>query len=206
MPQDFAKKKRSNTRPSQPRKRKKATPKSQVPGWVWLLTGTVLGAFIMFLTYLSGLNSHQGPVDIKSAIAELAPKKASQQAPGSQEQANIPDKTTSKPRFDFYQILQESEAKLPTDQQRTQTAQAPDKEYILQVGSFKSAEDADRLRAELIMMNLEASTEKVNVRNGEIWHRVVVGPYQSRSKMSKARSTLISSNHQALVLKRKISG
>ena len=29
---------------------------SSIPGWVWLLTGVVTGAFIMFLVYLSGLS------------------------------------------------------------------------------------------------------------------------------------------------------
>src|SRR5690625_1944758 len=45
MTRDFAKKRRPAARRRQP--------KSQVPGWVWLFTGAVLGAFVSFLIYLA---------------------------------------------------------------------------------------------------------------------------------------------------------
>ena len=71
------------------------------------------------------------------------------------------------------------------------------------MASFKSKNDAEHLRAQLILLNLTAQTERAKVRNGGVWHRVLVGPFTSRSKLAKARSTLLSNNHEALVLKRK---
>jgi len=184
MTRDFAKK------PRPPSKAKKAPTKSQVPSWVWLFTGTILGAFIMFLTYLSGITP----------------------APQSQPVATKPSKPKAeipKPRFDFYQLLKESEVvvKEPNknlDPSKSAAAAQKIEEYILQVGSFKKNTDADRLRVELILLNLDTYIEKVTVRNGETWHRVLVGPYRSHSKMAQARGTLVSNDIKPLLLKRDV--
>lgn len=76
-------------------------------------------------------------------------------------------------------------------------------EYLLQVGSFANPADADRLRAQLIMLNLDARIEKVTIRNGELWHRVMVGPFTDQARLNTARSTLVANQYNALMLKRK---
>ena len=81
-------------------------------------------------------------------------------------------------------------------------AQETSTEYILQVGSFPRAEDADKLRAQLILLNLDASIERVEIRKGEIWHRVVVGPFNNQNELTTARSQLVKNEYNALVLKR----
>jgi Cell division protein len=80
--------------------------------------------------------------------------------------------------------------------------QSPAEEYILQVASFKNADDAEQLKVELILLNLEAQIEKARIRNGETWHRVLVGPFLSRSQRETARATLVANRYEALVLKR----
>ena len=168
------------------------TAESRVPAWVWLFTGTVLGAFIMFLVHLSEVNTS---TDVAAT-------------PGKEVESE--EKPKQSPRFDFYDLLKETQVTVPEVSREIQQNQKKDKqppaeqmEFILQVASFKSQEDADRLRAELILLNLEAKTEQAKIRNGEIWHRVLVGPFTSQSKLSKARNTLLSNNHEALVLKRR---
>ncbi len=196
MPQDFAKKTRSpRTTAKKPtaRKsanRKKGPVKSQAPAWVWLFTGVVLGAFIMFLVYLSGI-SPQTPSDIQLS-ANVTPKDNNKAIP--------------KPEFGFYKLLKENQIDVneATQEHYKGTAQDP-MEYTLQVGSFKEPGDADRVRAELLLLNLNARAEKVTLRTGEIWHRVLVGPFTNPSKMQKARSTLVSANFEAFVFKRKVS-
>lgn len=193
MTQDFAKRPRrpaAKRKPAAPKRAKTNPPKNQVPGWVWLFTGTVLGAFIMFLAYLSGIAGPPPEPTTASATQKPAPKSE-----------------TPKPRFDFYQLLKETEVavKDPPIETDSKNKAADEQEFILQVGSFKKSADADRLRAELILMNLEAQVETVTVRNGETWHRVLVGPYLSRSKVAAARSTLVSNDINPLLLKRKRS-
>lgn len=148
----------------------------------------------MFLTYLSGI----------TPAPQTTPAVAQQSQP-SKSKAEIP-----KPRFDFYQLLKESEVvvKEPNkDLDPNKTAKPRSvEEYILQVGSFKKNTDADRLRVELILLNLDTYIEKVTVRNGETWHRVLVGPYRSHSKMAQARGTLVSNDIKPLLLKRDVKG
>ena len=72
----------------------------------------------------------------------------------------------------------------------------------MQVGSFPSADDADKLRAQLILINLDAHIETVEIRKGEIWHRVVVGPFATQTALTSARTQLVNNQYNALVLKR----
>ncbi|VUD40745.1 Cell division protein FtsN [Thalassocella blandensis] len=166
------------------------TAETRVPAWVWLFTGTVLGAFIMFLVHLSEVNT-----------------KVTDTTASSGKEVKTEDKPKQSPRFDFYDLLKETQVSVPETSQEIKKAveqkPAENTEFILQVASFKSQEDAERLRAELILLNLEAKTEQAKIRNGETWHRVLVGPFTSHSKLAKARSTLLSNNHEALVLKRR---
>ncbi len=187
MPRDYAKKNRSQNR-------RRAPAKPSVPGWVWLLIGSVLGAFIMFLIYLADV------VPPPAKVEKPAPAKP--KVTRTQDEEKVP-----KPRFDFYKLLQESEVIVPATEpaqtvEKVTTTQPDTMEYILQVGSFRNDTDADKLRAQLILLNLDARIEKVTIRNGELWHRVIVGPFQDQSRLASARSTLVANQYNALMLKR----
>lgn len=184
MTHDFAKKKKP------PAKKKKAAPKSRVPGWVWLFTGIVTGIFISFLGYLADITPEPEPPAAK-ARAKAQAKPA----------ARAEEKSTTK--FDFYTLLPEREVIVPDDPHDVEEQPTQAIIYLLQAGSFKSAQDADRLRAKLILMGLEAKVDAVTVNSGEQWHRVQVGPFHDRSKLSKARSMLISEGIDTLLMKKK---
>jgi cell division protein FtsN len=132
------------------------------------------------------------------------------------------DKTTqdeAKPatRFDFYTLLperevivpNEREAIKPADKQKTPAGQTPateaDESLFLQVGSFRSAQEADRRRAQIILLGLEAKVESVQA-NGDTWYRVQSGPFNSRDKLSKARNQLSAQGIESLLLKQKPQG
>lgn len=133
------------------------------------------------------------------------------------EKITVSKSESVKPRFDFYDLLKESEVivadtdrpalELPpeTAQSNQETApktESPKEIYLLQVGSFKSPADADSLRAALLLINLEAKVEKVSPRPGEVWHRVMVGPMATRSEVTNARAKLTSNGIDSLLLKR----
>ncbi len=193
MTRDYAKK----NRPAPRRNR----PKSQVPGWVWLFTGAVLGGFIVFLMRLTdvevpdGDNTRRVEPAAETAVAKPVDPK--------------PEPGNPKPRFDFYKLLRESEVIVPAtepsesqaDSGQSETASRD--EFILQVGSFRKSTEADSLRAQLLLLNLDAYTEQVTLNNDETWHRVIVGPFSNQSRLASARSTLVSNDYHALVLKRK---
>ena len=107
-------------------------------------------------------------------------------------------------KFDFYTLLPEREVIVEVDRDEDDDSQAKQNTvYILQAGSFKQAADADRLRAKLILMGLDARVEPITSSNGGRWHRVQVGPFTNRSRLAKARNTLINEGIDTLLLKRK---
>ncbi len=166
-------------------------PKSQIPGWVWLFTGIVAGIFISFLGYLA---------DIKPEAAPDAPKgQQATEAPAEEAE----DSESSGTRFDFYTLLPEREVIVPDEPEEEPDPDAEKTVYILQAGSFKTAKDADRLRARLILMGLDARVETVTVDGGDQWHRVQVGPFESRSKLANTRSRLISEGIDTMLMKKK---
>lgn len=82
--------------------------------------------------------------------------------------------------------------------QAQKPAQAQAAKLFLQAGSFRKADDADRTRAEMLLMGVNARVETTTVR-GETWHRVLVGPYNSQDKLDQARKELSSSGYSNLV-------
>lgn len=62
--------------------------------------------------------------------------------------------------------------------------------YMLQAGSFRTREEADRRRASLVLSGLNVSIQDVKVASGETWFRVMVGPFADESSMQKGRQQL----------------
>ncbi|ARN74395.1 SPOR domain-containing protein [Oceanicoccus sagamiensis] len=182
MTHDFAKKPKA-TKKKKPRKTKS---KSQVPGWVWLFTGIVTGLFISFLAYLADITPEEAPAELSNTVEKAAD-----------------DVKTIATQFDFYTLLPEREVIVEVEQEETGNQPPEATVYILQAGSFKKAEDGDRLRAQLILLGLDARVEAITSANGDVWHRVQVGPFEDRSQLAKARGTLIDKGIDTLLLKRK---
>lgn len=195
MTHDYAKK------PSAPKKRKKRkTSKkksSQVPGWVWLFTGIIAGLFIAFLAYLADIDPRSEPEEQAEQLIE---------SPETDNKDSVSDSDSdsdSDTEFSFYTLLPEREIIVPVEAE-DETIEPREKVfYLLQTGSFRNAADADRQRASLLLLGLEAKIDKIKGKNGDIWHRVQVGPYTNRSKLAKARSTLVNQGINPLTLKKK---
>lgn len=165
------------------RSSKSSNPK--VPGWVWLFTGTVLGAFITFLMRLSELQP---------------PSPGTRSAPATTTSAEEP-KTPAK--YDFYKILRDTEVPVTTTKAPATPKVEENVEYLLQVASFRSATEAEQVRAELTLLNFNARIEQSTAAEGNVWHRVIVGPFANRSQLAKAKDTLLSNRYGAMLLTRK---
>lgn len=177
----------------------KRQPKPPVPGWIWLLTGCLLGAFVMFLLHVSKIPPapHQPDKPPASEVANSA-KPAADSKPDGDE--------TVKPRYDFYRLLKENQ---PPHSPRSETPvsnnpSAPldaNASFVLQVASYKTAEDAEATKAKLLLIGLTARVEKVTLRNTETWHRVLIGPVKSVAEADRMRAVLTDNKYDALVLK-----
>ena len=152
----------------------------------WYGSGVVSGVFACLVGYLVMLPGESEP----ETVAET-PEPAAESAPPVE--------------FSFYTLLPEQTIDVEVDPAevtapRTGSAASPEV-YILQEGSFRQREDADRRRAELLLLGLQPSVEESNGDNGR-WFRVYLGPFDSRSSMSKARSLTASGDIDTLLLKR----
>jgi cell division protein FtsN len=187
---DYAKKRSASPRRAPARKKESARPappRTAGNGVRWYAAGVLTGVFLSFLLYLGTL-----------------PPTSTVQQQQSGDEGSAAD-NTPKPRFDFYTMLpqQTIEEDLEPAQPAgsTRPASKPDQYYLLQAGSFRQREDADRRRAELLLLGLEPRVEESTGDNGR-WFRVFLGPFESRSKMSKVRSLTAAQNIDTLVLKR----
>jgi cell division protein FtsN len=61
--------------------------------------------------------------------------------------------------------------------------------YLLQAASFRSREDAERLRAALLLMDFPASTQPISLPDG-VWYRVTVGPFDNEVLAQRAMTRL----------------
>ena len=66
---------------------------------------------------------------------------------------------------------------------------------LLQAGSFRAAGDADSLRAELLLLAVgSVSTRDTLLPSGEVWHRVLIGPFNDATVMGAVRDRLARQN------------
>ena len=85
----------------------------------------------------------------------------------------------------------------------TLPADEPPVEYLLQAGAFRGRDDADTLRARLILAtNAGAEIESARHADGSTLHRVVVGPFETREEMQQALATLQAMDVSPLPLER----
>ncbi|HWP01364.1 MAG TPA: SPOR domain-containing protein, partial [Methylococcus sp.] len=110
------------------------------------------------------------------------------------------------PRFTFYKILPEREVILPESEIRTikreekQGKIVPGVGYTVQVGSFRSREEAERLLAELGKIKIKAKLEGVKIEE-TTWFRVKIGTYQNLSEADRMRAYLRKHGFDSVVQK-----
>lgn len=109
-------------------------------------------------------------------------------------------------RYDFFTVLPEMEVVVPDQELRrgsspTESAAITGTgSYILQVGSFRSAADAEQLKARLALRGHVAEIQLVTV-NEETWHRVRIGPVEGARHADEVRRSLQENGFDTLVMK-----
>ena len=158
------------------------------------MTGLMIGLFVAFLVFIKMQPAQQPPqVFVKETMP--APQEDVRDV---RKVHKDPIPPPPKPRFDFYTLLPEMEVIVPEQEISGKAEQGVKKieepgTYFLQVGSFRNGEQADRFRAELSMLGLETSIQKVTINNTDstdTFHRVRVGPFSDLEVLNRARRTL----------------
>ena len=177
---------------------------ARTPGWVWLLTGLVIGLGVAAGGYFYFTGGKLPPAADSS-------KKPHAAAPPPPAQAPEPP---SKPaqNFDFYTLLPEMEILVP-DEPRPQpeknagsaspapTTPSPQGTYMVQVGAFRDLREADGLKASLALIGIEASIQPINIQGRERWYRVRVGHIPTQDGADRIRRKLRQNNLNSIVVK-----
>jgi cell division protein FtsN len=176
--------------------------KKSLPGWVWMLTGLMIGLLIAFLVYLSQQPRSQTttaavnkPSTKEKNLKETVKSKPSENKPAKQEGL----------RYEFYTVLPESEIVIPQQELNEREKALPssklkDVSYILQAGSFRKLSEAESLKARLALLGIESSAEKVLVQ-GDTWYRIRIGPFDSIRDINSTRNRLRNDDINSILIR-----
>lgn len=188
-------------RPATPR-RGNDSRRSGLPGWVWASAGIAVGALAMTVFFLG---HRQTPAPTRPAAPAAARPTAVKPVP-------VPPKQP--PRFTFYHTLPSSEVVIPpAEAKRAERAaaehRAPPAElaapgsYVVQVGAYRSREEAERARANVALLGVESHTEQVTLSADDIWYRVRIGPEPSLAAAQAVLDRLQANGIKAILIKQK---
>ncbi|HCN44231.1 MAG TPA: cell division protein [Pseudomonas sp.] len=206
--------------------------KAPIPGWMWLAAGLTIGAFIVFLMKLEPGREdvkREKPEQQKAAekIAEANKTPPSPQAPVKPKYdfytllpesevivppEAVPEKTPPVPAQP--PVTPAEAAKIDTA--RAQAAlngevpppappvikPAATTQFYLQAGSFRKQADADKVRAQIILLGQSVQVESGTVKE-ETWYRVLVGPFSNREQLTVAQKQLAGSGFNNLLLQQR---
>jgi cell division protein FtsN len=72
--------------------------------------------------------------------------------------------------------------------------------YLLQVGAFPNAADAETLKAKLALQGFVANVQSVSI-GGQTYHRVRLGPFRSATELESTKQRLAGAGINAIALK-----
>lgn len=190
--------------------KKKPADKQELPlagNLLSFVTGLTIGLFIAFLVYLEKIALFEH-LDLPALFSPAEERPSTQDRTAETgKQPEVPS-----PTFDFYKILPNKEINISeyvaedtgpedTDEPVREPPPAEEGIYVLQVGSFREFEAADRLQAELALLGIDPEIQRVVINGQDIHYRVRVGPYQDMTRINAIRQRLRENNLEFMLLK-----
>jgi len=179
--------------------------------WREFAVGLALGLLMTLVVFIADHRRGESPLDapeprpahhgttcsLPSEIKE--PSNAATAASGG-----AGDGSAEAGRYDFYQMLPKFEVVVPEREHGTRaTPAAPIQQpgtYFLQVGSYRDAAIAERIRAQLSKLAIESTVQRVAVDN-DVWHRVRIGPIRDLAQLNRLRQRLEAADLDSLVVR-----
>jgi len=193
----YRKKAKTKTKRHSATRRGKTKP---LPTWVMLGIGLVAGILIALLVQLAINRAEQPNSGIRNLIQAA---KQSQKQELRQTIKKNKKPSPVKPQFNFYTILPEIETVITESEARKLNPDKTEKNisYILQAGSFSRFQDADRMKATLVLNGLNATIQKVTIEGKGEFHRVRLGPFKTLNSLDNSNKKLKQLGIQAYMLK-----
>lgn len=211
---------RNRPRPAAKRNRtKKRAAAGGTPGWVWLVSGLCIGLTVAAAVYVFARPAGSGAreqiaIDMPAAAQnEPAEEPADEAAAAEEEQ---------EPRFAFYKMLPNYEVVIPEEEYPDDTGDTDSPEaaapvepqpttpkvrepgrFVIQAGSFSTYEDANRRKAELALLGIEAHIVSFDLDSGKTVYRVQSRTIESNEKLNELLKRLRENRIDTLVMQRK---
>lgn len=190
-----------------PRDYKNATSRQSKPeprqgSWLSFVSGLGVGLLVAFGVYLWA-GQLPPPAMLVDDIGSRFRTEQNFSAASKDTEPELP-----RPKFDFYKILPEMEVPIPDWEISSSAGAAVSEEtglamgtYLLQVGSFKRFEDADRAKANLALRGIAATIQRVVINGQDVWFRVHIGPLSDVAKIREMRMRLIQNDMDFILLR-----
>jgi cell division protein FtsN len=174
-----------------------------------LAVGLAAGLCVAAVIYIA---DHRATSDAVSADERPTPRRAPAEHGSAADAAALPsptaadteDSSSGPGKYQFYQMLPKFEVVVPEKERGTRLAPAAQVDrpgvYFLQVGSYRDSEVAERIRAQLAKLGIDASVQRVAV-DADVWHRVRIGPIRDLPRLNHLRQQLQSSDLDSLVVR-----
>ena len=161
------------------------------------------GGLLVGLVLASGVFIYKS--DAKKAPLPETPRPEPQRA--AKAEADDATAGESGDRYDFYEMLPNFEVVVPEkdkevtrERDNTPATITRPGMYVLQAGSYRKQEEADRIRAQLERQGITAAVQRVAV-DDDVWHRVRIGPINDLTELNRLRSRLRAADLDALVIR-----
>lgn len=148
------------------KKAKAPEPTTPLP---WLRIGITLALVAGFAAFLWSIKDR----------AETAPSQSADQPRVEEALPEIPEE-----EWEFMTLLPDTTVEVEVPEE-----EASDVRYLMQCGSFRTLQQAEAMKAKIAFQGLESQIKASNGKNG-LWHRVVLGPYETKRSAERDRHKL----------------
>jgi cell division protein FtsN len=190
---------------------------------VWFLFGGLIGAFGVGYAWM--IHEPEGSGQISERATTRPPPEPAQErtfdfysllpeeevvvpAQGSAEPPALPPAAPAANPESAGPTSQDTAAPAPKPTETATAAPAKPKEaapsagsgYLLQVGSFRSPEDAERLKAKLALLDVQTNIQTVTIDSGQTYHRVRTGTY-AKVQAQSLSNRLEREGHESIMIR-----
>lgn len=211
------------------RRPRRPPPRQGLPRWAWLVMGAA--ALLALLALGSIWYRHRAAANADHAVqpsAQPTPSTATghPDKPAAKPKAADQSKSQSQanePQYDFYKLLPKFKMNVPTQPKETPAKpqakaretvpsvppEPPGREapapkagsYVVQTGSFRQYEQAERMKASLALLGLESSIHKVVMGEDQIYYRVRIGPLRDAKELAVTQAKLREQGYAGIVMR-----
>lgn len=201
---------RPNQEKTSRQQRRETHRQEPLPGWVWFAGGVLLGALVMGAMWLKErqANGQAGEARLEAVETEQQAAASQQVVDGETQSLSPQQPEMVQHQFDFYSVLPDMEVEVQPDSLRpaaskpaavasvaepsVDSEQTPQEGplktdakslFQMQLASFRSRADAERMMASAALKGISSRVEKVTI-NDKAYYRVRSGPYSREQAYS----------------------